>query len=213
MQSRIASSLARRTLAIAGLAVLASASRAADYYVDAVHGDNADTGASPDHAWRTITRAIAALPALPTGAQERIHVAPGVYDTALGEVFPYPIMFHDGIEIIGDGGSDVTIIDGSQEIVLSGGTAISTLIGSGGAEIVSSGGLDSGSVIGSSGTETVLAGGSARLTTVSGGTQVSMSMAPNALIGTASITESGTDQLSYKAARKRKTNKMENMNI
>ncbi len=34
-------------------------------------------------------------------------------------------------------------------------------------------------------------------------------IAPKALIGTASITENGTDQLSYKAARKRKTKVIE----
>ena len=48
---------------------------------------------------------------------------------------------------------------------------------------------------------------------VSGGTQVSARIAPNALIGTASITENGTDQLSYKAARNRKTKLMEKMKI
>ena len=45
------------------------------------------------------------------------------------------------------------------------------------------------------------------------GTQVSVSIAPNAPIGTASNTENGTDQLSYNAARNRNTNVIENRNM
>ncbi len=48
---------------------------------------------------------------------------------------------------------------------------------------------------------------------VSAGTHVRARMAPKALIGTASITENGTDQLSYNAARKRKTKMMENIKM
>ena len=45
------------------------------------------------------------------------------------------------------------------------------------------------------------------------GTNMSVSIAPNAPIGTASITENGTDQLSYNAARNRNTKVMENRKI
>ena len=38
-------------------------------------------------------------------------------------------------------------------------------------------------------------------------------MAPKALIGTASMIENGTDQLSYSAARKRKTKMIEKRNM
>ena len=48
---------------------------------------------------------------------------------------------------------------------------------------------------------------------VSAGTHVSATMAPNALIGTANITDNGTDQLSYNAARKRKTKTMQKRKI
>jgi hypothetical protein len=40
--------------------------------------------------------------------------------------------------------------------------------------------------------------------------QVNARIAPNALIGKASITDNGTDQLSYNAAKKRKTKMIQN---
>ncbi len=71
-------------LALAGLTICTLSARAGDYYVDAANGSNANSGtfASP---WRTISFAHASAP---TGAIERIHIAPGLYDTALGESFP-----------------------------------------------------------------------------------------------------------------------------
>jgi hypothetical protein len=106
MQTRIVDVLPRAAFVAAVLAGFGSAAHASDHYVDAVHGDNADSGVSPDHAWKTITHGI------DVGNSGTIHIAPGVYDTALGEVFPYILMFHDNIQLVGEGGPDVTILDG-----------------------------------------------------------------------------------------------------
>jgi hypothetical protein len=67
------------------LCALSSTASASDWYVDAVHGNNLNDGASPATAWRTITFAVQTVPA---GAVETIHVAPGLYNPVHGEVFP-----------------------------------------------------------------------------------------------------------------------------
>jgi hypothetical protein len=83
---------------------------AGDWYVDAVSGNDANSGASPASAWRTITHAHATLP---LGAIERIHIAPGLYDAALGESFPISIIgWHDKRQFVGDAGSANTVLDG-----------------------------------------------------------------------------------------------------
>ncbi len=56
-----------------------------DYFVNAATGSDVAAGTSATTAWKTITHAIAALPA-PTGGT--INVAPGTYNAANGEVFP-----------------------------------------------------------------------------------------------------------------------------
>jgi len=108
------SSLVRNVLrtGIAGFAVAAAAvpASAADWYVDAVLGSNANAGTTPAAAWKTITHAISTIALLPIEAQ-RVHVAPGVYDAALGEVFPLrplPLM-----RVVGTAGSAQTIVDGN----------------------------------------------------------------------------------------------------
>lgn len=97
-----------RALALASLAPVATAG---DYYVDSVAGNNANSGASPGQAWRTITYALSRLPSPPTGEIERIHVAPGVHDAALGEQFPLVVQWSD-VQILSTGGSAVTVLDG-----------------------------------------------------------------------------------------------------
>jgi hypothetical protein len=103
--------LSRATLGAAALSFFSLTARAGDYYVDAVNGNNANSGATPAQAWRTITRALSALPTT-LGPAEVIHVAPGTYDSALGESFPMNLMFYPTVQLVGTGGSAVTFIDG-----------------------------------------------------------------------------------------------------
>jgi hypothetical protein len=91
------------------LSTLATSSFAADWYVDAASGNNANPGTSPGAAWRTITHAMLAAPDAPAGGTQVIHVARGLYDTALGESFP--IVLRDAFQLIGDQGRDATVID------------------------------------------------------------------------------------------------------
>jgi hypothetical protein len=103
--------LSRAASSVVALSLFSLAAHAGDYYVDAVHGDNANSGASPAQAWRTITRAVSALPST-LGPAEVVHVAPGVYDSALGEVFPLNLMYCPTVQLVGSGGSAFTILDG-----------------------------------------------------------------------------------------------------
>jgi hypothetical protein len=72
---------------------------AADWYVDANSGSNANGGTNAADAWRTISHAVASVPA--SGVQT-IRVAAGTYDAALGEA--YPITLRSGLQVIGDQG-------------------------------------------------------------------------------------------------------------
>jgi hypothetical protein len=97
----------------ATLLLLCTEALASDYYVDAVNGSDANGGTSTSDAWRTITHALANVSYLDT-----LFVAPGTYDSALGEIFPLHANYH----LIGTAGSSATIIDGGS----SGATLIST---------------------------------------------------------------------------------------
>ncbi len=80
-----------------------------DYFVDAVSGDDANGGTSPGDAWRTLTHAANTVPdLLPLGGTVR--VAPGLYDQALGEVFP--IRVRPLLSFVSDMGPAATIVDG-----------------------------------------------------------------------------------------------------
>jgi hypothetical protein len=99
------------------LAALTGSSSANDWYVDPINGSNANSGNAPAQAWRTITFALHTPPAAPTGRTHVIHLAPGVYGAASGEVFP--IALRDAFQIVGDEGADVTVLDaGGAESVL-----------------------------------------------------------------------------------------------
>ena len=103
------------TLSVAALVVLSSLvppALATDWYVDALSGSNAHGGTSSLDAWRTITHAVASVPA--TGVQS-VHVAPGTYDPALGERFP--ISMRPGLQLIGD-------VAGARPMLTSYGTAV-----------------------------------------------------------------------------------------
>lgn len=101
------------------LALCAAASaHAADFYVDAAHGNDANAGTSWSEAWRTIRHAAATMP-----ARQVLHIAPGVYDAAHGEVFPIPCSGHTvvgegGGVVIDGGGASVTLLTAVSDIVL-----------------------------------------------------------------------------------------------
>ncbi|MCE9594178.1 MAG: DUF1565 domain-containing protein [Planctomycetes bacterium] len=80
---------------------------AADWFVDAVNGNNVNSGTAPSDAWRTITWAVDHTP--PSGVQA-IHVAPGTYDRPLGETFP--LRARPSMQIVGTDGSSATVVDG-----------------------------------------------------------------------------------------------------
>lgn len=89
--------------------LLAVSAGATDHYVDAVYGNDANGGTSTADAWRTITRALTSA----SGGDE-IHIAPGTYDTALGEVFPLQAGTN---HLWGTAGSARTLIDGGGAVV------------------------------------------------------------------------------------------------
>lgn len=65
------------------------------YYVDALHGKDANSGTSPSLPFKTITKA-----AFSAKSGDVILVAAGTYNTALGEIFPISIA--PGVTILGD---------------------------------------------------------------------------------------------------------------
>lgn len=106
---------APRALAFfAALAFLASPSLAADYHVDAVHGSDANGGTSSLDAWRTLTHALATVPNPAPDTTHTIHVAPGVHDALLGEVFP--LAMRPDLRVVG-AGPESSVIDGGGAAV------------------------------------------------------------------------------------------------
>lgn len=91
------------------LSLAAPRAWSADYYVDASSGDDSNSGSAPGEAWRTIAHALAAA-TLDSGMNV-IHVAPGVYDAAGGEVFPLRIDSKQSL--LASAGPELTIIDGA----------------------------------------------------------------------------------------------------
>ena len=77
--------LGRSLNVIAYLWLSAGTGFAADWYVDAVGGGDANSGTSATDAWKTVTHALTVVP----GGGDVVHLAAGVYDEALGEVFPW----------------------------------------------------------------------------------------------------------------------------
>ncbi|HET6201184.1 MAG TPA: DUF1565 domain-containing protein [Planctomycetota bacterium] len=93
---RIASCLA--------LLLAAPAASAADYYVNAATGNDATGLGSLASPWKTITHALAQVP----GPGDAIHVAAGIHNLALGEVFP--LTMKPGVHLIG-AGLALTLVD------------------------------------------------------------------------------------------------------
>lgn len=90
---------------------LCSSAAASDWYVDASSGSNANSGTAPSQAWRTISFAVTQVP---TSGIQRIFVAPGTYDTALGET--WPVVMRDGLQIVGAGPSSTTLAVGTGSL-------------------------------------------------------------------------------------------------
>ena len=77
------------------------------FYVDAVNGSNTTGNGSAASRWKTITYALSQ-----SSANDTVMVAPGTYNSSLGEVFP--ITLKPGVRIIG-AGPNVTIISGLSD--------------------------------------------------------------------------------------------------
>jgi hypothetical protein len=93
-------------------AALGAQAHAADYFVNAATGNNADSGVTRQFAWRTLTHAVATVPAGTALVPNVIHVAAGTYGVQTSEVFP--LAPRDFVHIVGYGGQRATIIDGRQ---------------------------------------------------------------------------------------------------
>jgi hypothetical protein len=100
-------------LAIAMLAAMSTSALAAEWYVDASIGSDANPGDSPAAPFRSVTRASqAAAPG------DRVHVADGLYAShTTGEVFP--IQMIEGV-LQGAGAASVTILGTDTSPVIEG---------------------------------------------------------------------------------------------
>jgi len=88
------------------------APQTATYYVDAVNGNNLTGDGSAAAPWKTITFALTH-----TTEGDVVVIAPGLYDSTLGETFP--ITLKPGLQIIG-AGRDSTILSGlSSDVIVS----------------------------------------------------------------------------------------------
>jgi hypothetical protein len=99
----------RQWILVVALSPLAAAS---DWYVDANAGNNANSGTAPSQAWRTISFAVSQVP---TSGIQRIFVAAGTYDSALGE--SWPVMMRDKLQIIGVGPASTTLVGGNPGLI------------------------------------------------------------------------------------------------
>ncbi|HRQ38218.1 MAG TPA: PKD domain-containing protein [Chloroflexota bacterium] len=91
------------------------------YYVDAVNGNDVTGDGSQAAPWRTISHALSQV----TGPDVEIHVAPGTYNTALGETFP--IVMEPAVRLIGDGRENTILFgNGSAHVVHFPGTGFYT---------------------------------------------------------------------------------------
>jgi len=104
------------------LSLCVPAARAGDFFVDVAHGSDAHDGTSAATAWKTLTHALAVGGA----PNDFIHVAPGDYSAATGEVFPLHL---GGPEVFGEEGAAVTRVIGTGTEVLFEGGASSQLSG------------------------------------------------------------------------------------
>jgi uncharacterized repeat protein (TIGR01451 family) len=89
-----------------------AAHAAGDYYVDAVNGSDVTGNGSQSDPWQTVSYALSQV----IGPDVDIHVAPGVYDTALGESFP--IVMEQAVRLLGANHVDTVLYgDGINPVV------------------------------------------------------------------------------------------------
>ena len=89
------------------LSLVVGALPAADYYVDADDGTDANTGASPRAPWKTIAHALSSVNGS-EGDPVTIHIAAGTYSpSANGESFPLQMKSY--VSLLGDGADTVTL--------------------------------------------------------------------------------------------------------
>jgi hypothetical protein len=110
MNSRPRWSWTRIGILCAALALSPGRALANDWYVDASTGSDANDGQTPATAWRTLTHAMAGIPSLSPLVLETIHVAGGVYDAQLGEVFPLSV--RPLTRLVGEGTASASVLDG-----------------------------------------------------------------------------------------------------
>jgi Protein of unknown function (DUF1565) len=98
-------------LSVSLLSLLAPAALAGEFFVNVATGSDANPGTSPGAPWKTLTHALS----LAADFDDFIHVAPGDYSPATGEVFPLEL---GSSVLLGDQGSAVTRIIGTGSEVL-----------------------------------------------------------------------------------------------
>ncbi len=93
-----------------------AAAYATDYYVDGINGDDANSGLSPDEAFKTITYALEVIqPSEDTPAT--VSVAAGTYSASTnGEAFPLPIRSH--LALVGND-PETTLLDAEKRAGIS----------------------------------------------------------------------------------------------
>jgi hypothetical protein len=94
-------------LPIATLWLASFSTPTTEWYVDVNAGSDANDGGTPATAWKTLTHALATLPAAPSNPQ-LVHVAAGLYSSHGGEQFP--LAMRPLIRLVGDQGSAVTTL-------------------------------------------------------------------------------------------------------
>jgi PKD repeat protein len=89
--------------------VVAAGPTPGDLYIDANNGSDATGSGTQDSPYKTISKAISTA----AGSPAVLHVAPGVYNAGLGEVFPLDL---SNISLVGEGGTpdDVKLIGAVQ---------------------------------------------------------------------------------------------------
>ena len=92
--------------------ISSAAPRAGTYYVDAINGSDSTGNGSAAAPWKTITYALSQVGDPPS----EIHVAPGNYDTTLGESFP--LVMESGTSLLGAGYTTTLISGVSTQPVL-----------------------------------------------------------------------------------------------
>lgn len=104
---RTAPASARPLLGLVALALVLfvpSGALATDFFVDAVGGSDVTGNGTRGNPWQTVTHALT----LVMGPGDTIRVAPGTYDSALGESFP--LNMRPGVSVVSQAGFRSTVL-------------------------------------------------------------------------------------------------------